>query len=78
MPTGTGFKFKHQYKQAYFEAGLAVWVMLVFFFFRMGVTFIGSKGEYMEIKTLGKSERQELLFLVSFMTSVVQVFRWCV
>ncbi|XP_063057924.1 phospholipid-transporting ATPase IF isoform X2 [Engraulis encrasicolus] len=33
---------------------------------RMGVTFIGSKGEYMEIKTFGKSERYKLLHVLEF------------
>ncbi|XP_062868960.1 phospholipid-transporting ATPase IF [Trichomycterus rosablanca] len=33
---------------------------------RMGVTFMGSKGETMEIKTLGKSEKFKLLHVLEF------------
>ncbi|XP_048107784.1 phospholipid-transporting ATPase IF isoform X3 [Alosa alosa] len=33
---------------------------------RMGVTFIGSNGEYMEIKTFGKAERYKLLHVLEF------------
>ncbi|RXN38670.1 putative phospholipid-transporting ATPase IF [Labeo rohita] len=33
---------------------------------RMGVTFIGSRGENMEIKTFGKSEKYKLLHVLEF------------